>query len=330
MHTDLQQTQNYPTIDEIKFARKKIARFIVETPLLSFPSEFLPKELGDAEVFCKVELLQKTGSFKPRAALLSIMNIPDGAGEHGVVAASRGNHAIAVSYAANVLGVSAKVVMPRTASKFRQELCRFYGAEVLIAENINDVFSTVEKIQRQELRTVIHPYEGELVALGTSTIGLELHQQLNDMDAVVIPIGGGGLCGGIALALKQLQSPCKIYGVEPENANGMAQSFAARKPLRVDSTSSIADSLCIPHILPYSFDLCYRFVDEIVTVSDNDLRDAMRQYFYRCKLAVEPAGAASLAALYGPLKSHLRDKKIALIISGSNIDSSYYCDLLNR
>lgn len=321
--------QNYPKLNEIKHAMHQIESFIIKTPVCSYPNDFLPATLQSTKVFCKLELKQKTGSFKPRGALLSMLNIPKKLQKFGVVAASAGNHAIAVSYAAKMLGIAAKVVMPRSASEVKKNLCRHYGAELILEEHIVDVFKTVEKIHLDEARTIIHPFEGPLVALGTATLGVELHEQLGNMDAIIIPVGGGGLAAGIAAAIKQLQPDCQIYGVEPEGANGMQKSFLAGKPQSLEKIHTIADSLGVPTILPYSFSLCYRFVDEIVTVSDNAMCKAMNNYFYHLKLAVEPAGAASLAALLGPLSEKLQNKKIALIVSGSNIDATRYCNYIN-
>lgn len=317
------------TIEAIKAARERIDQFVCRTPVWRYPAERLPEELRNNEVFCKLELWQKTGSFKPRGALLSILNIPENLKHYGVVAASAGNHAIAVSYAAKVLGVKAKVVMLRSASTVRKELCNEYGAEVLLEDSLSAAFKTMQSIHESELKTIIHPFEGPLVALGTATVGLELCQQVENLDAVIIPVGGGGLCAGMSNAIKQLQPDCHIYGVEPLGANSMQQSFKASKPVAIEKVNTIADSLGAPYAMPYSFALCYRFVDEIVTVSDAELRKAMTQYFYHLKLAVEPAAAASLAALCGPLKRMLASKRVALVVSGTNIDTKKYCEYVN-
>ena len=167
----------------------------------------------------------------------------------------------------------------------------------------------------------ISPGNGSRTALGTATLGLELSRQVADLDAVSVPIGGGGLCAGVAAALKQAQPRCQVFGVEPEGANTMARSLAAGSPQAIDAVRTIADSLGAPHAAPYSFDLCRRFVDAVVLVDDDALRRAMLLLFRSAKLAVEPAGAAATAALCGPLLDRLRGRRVALIVCGSNIDA---------
>jgi threonine dehydratase len=211
-------------------------------------------------------------------------------------------------------------VMPKTASPVRIAACQAYGAEVVLVDNVTLAFERVHQIQAEENRTFVHPFEGPQTILGTATLGLELALQVPNLDAVIIPIGGGGLCAGMATALKQLQPHCQVFGVEPEGADTMHRSFAAGKPQSIDAPRTIADSLGAPHAAPYSFGLCYHFVDDLVLVSDNEMQRAMALLFRSMKLAVEPAGAAATAALCGPLRERLRGKRVAILVCGTNLD----------
>src|SRR4029450_10788922 len=209
---------------------------------------------ADTEVFLKLELLQYTGSFKPRGALTTMLNLAPDALARGVTAVSAGNHAIAVAYAAKTLGATARVVMIKTANPFRVERCRSYGAEVVLAEDVHSAFATVKEIEKSEGRSFVHPYEGELTVLGTATLGHDWCRQAPDLDAVIVPIGGGGLAAGVACAVKLLRPKCQVFGVEPEGADSMHRSFAAGEPRSIEKVGTIADSLGAPFALPYSSD----------------------------------------------------------------------------
>jgi threonine dehydratase len=237
-----------------------------------------------------------------------------------VTAVSAGNHAIATAFAARMCGASAKVVMMKGGNPFRVSQCRAYGGEIIFAENVHQAFEIVKQIEEEEGRTFVHPFEGELTALGTATLGLEFAHQAPGLDALIVPIGGGGLAAGVASAFKLVQPDCRIYGVEPEGADSMSRSFAAGTPQTIDKVRSIADSLGAPYALPYSFALCRENVDDIVLVEDDALRRAMGLLFAEMKLAVEPAGAAATAALLGPLRQRLQGKRVGVIVCGANID----------
>jgi threonine dehydratase len=310
-----------PTIPEIEAARARLGDLVIETPVHRWQGPEIAEAAGaDTEVFLKLELLQYTGSFKPRGALTTMLNLPPDALARGVTAVSAGNHAIAVAYAAKTLGTTAKVVMMKTANPFRVARCRSYGAEVVLAEDVHAAFDTVHRIEREEGRSFVHPFEGPPVALGTGTVGLEWCRQAPKLDAVIVPIGGGGLAAGIASAVKQLKPNCQVFGVEPEGADTMHRSFASGKPEAIDKVRTIADSLGAPHAAPYSLALCRRFIDELVKIDDDAMRRAMALLFREMKLAVEPAGAAATAALTGPLRARLAGKRVGVIVCGSNID----------
>jgi len=308
-----------PIIDSVRQLKADLGAHIVETPVVRAAA--IEERLGgNGSVWAKLEFLQQTGTFKARGALAVIRNLDDEQTRAGVTAVSAGNHAIATAYAARVAGTSAKVVMLASANAARVARCKSYGAEVVMAEDVHSAFEVAESIQQSEGRYFVHPYEGPQTFLGTATIGLELCEQLTEFEALIVPIGGGGLCAGIASAVKQIRPDCKIFGVEPTGADSMHRSFASGQPEKLQRIDTIADSLGAPFALPLSFGLCKQNVDELVMVNDNQLRSAMGFLFKTMKLAVEPACVASTAALLGPLAGELRGAKVALIMCGSNID----------
>lgn len=316
-----------PTVADIREARRRLGDRVRRTPVWRWRGREIEAAAGEGtEVFLKLELFQYSGTFKPRGALLNMLALSPGDLERGVTAVSAGNHAIAVGYAARVLGTSAKVVMLSTANPARVAACRAYGVEIVPVDDVHEAFDLVHRIERDEGRAFIHPFEGRLTTLGTAGVGLELAEEVADLDAVIVPIGGGGLCAGVAAAVKQLQPDCRVFGVEPEGADSMHKSFAAGEPQAIDKVRTIADSLGAPHAAPYSFALCRRFVDQLVMIDDDAMRRAMKLIFESMKLAVEPAGAAATAALCGPLRQRLAGKRVGLIVCGTNIDVGTFVD----
>ena len=310
-----------PSVEEIRTARERLGERVRETPVWHWRGDAIDYAAGvGTQVFLKLELFQYTGTFKARGALLNAMALSAGAKQRGVTAVSAGNHAIAVAFAARAVGTTAKVVMPKTANPARVALCRSYGAEVVLTDDVFAAFAEVKRIEADEGRTFIHPFEGELTVLGTATVGYELCNRIETLDAVIVPVGGGGLIAGVACAVKQMQPHCKVYGVEPEGADSMSRSFAAGTPQKLERVNTIADSLAAPYALPYSFGVARQFVDEIVTIPDAAMQRAMALLFADMKLAVEPAGAAATAALCGPLRERLDGQRIGLIVCGTNID----------
>ena len=317
------------TIDEISAAARQLAARIVLTPVHQLRGPQIDHALGaDAELWLKLELFQRTGTFKARGALLNALNLTEQQRQRGVIAVSAGNHAAAVAFAAATVGASAKVVMFGAPNPLRVELCRSFGADIVFADTGHAGFELATRLAEREGRALIHPFEGRTTALATATIGRELCEQIPGAQAVIVPIGGGGLCAGIASAVKLLAPGCEVFGVEPEGADSMHRSFAAGEPRAIERVATIADSLGAPYALPISFELCRRNVDGLVTVSDDEMRAAMRFLLRNAKLAVEPAGAAATAALLGPLKERLRGKRVALIVCGSNIDAASYARLI--
>lgn len=280
------------------------------------------------EVHLKLELFQKAGTFKPRGALLNMLALDETALAAGVTAVSAGNHALAVGYAARVLGTTAKVVMPQSANPARVQGCRDYGAEVVLVADVHQAFDEVHRIEREEGRSIVHPFEGKNTVLGTGTVAIELCRQVAKLDAVVVSIGGGGLCAGVATAVKLSHPGCLVFGVEPTGADTMHRSFAAGRAVAIDEIDTIADSLAAPHAAPYSFSLCREHVDELVLVTDDMMKTAMGLMFRDAKLAVEPAGAAATAAMVGPLRERLAGLRVGVIVCGANIDAETFARYL--
>lgn len=325
------KTIKIPTPREIEQARTTIGDRVRRTPVWQWKSDVKDQLLSeDTNLFMKLELFQYAGSFKPRGALMNMLNLSDEQLKNGVTAVSAGNHAIAVAYAAKSLGTTAKVVMPKTANKFRVEKCKSHGATVELVDDVHEAFHRVKEIEKEENRAFIHPFEGEKTALGTATVGLEFAQDVPELDAVIVPIGGGGLCAGIAAAIKQMVPECKVYGVEPVGADSMSKSLAAGEPVEIDEVDTIADSLGAPHAAAYSFGLCQRFVDEVVTVTDLKMAQTMRIMFEELKLAVEPAGASALAAATGPLADEVLGNNVGIIVCGTNIDTESFYRILEK
>ena len=308
-----------PDIEQIRALREALLEDVLETPVLR--AWALEKALGGGtRVTVKLEFLQRTGTFKARGALATLRALSQDQLARGVTAVSAGNHAIATAFAAQAMGTTAKVVMIRTASPVRVESCRHYGAEVVLADDVHQAFALARDIEEQEGRFFVHPFEGLSVALGTGTVGLEICEQVADFDALVVPVGGGGLIAGIANAVKQMRPDATIIGVEPEGADTMRRSFEAGEPRSIERVTSIADSLGAPFALPYSFALTRQNVDQLVLVDDTQLKRSMGFLFRAMKFAVEPACAASTAALLWPLRDQLRGQHVVLVMCGSNID----------
>lgn len=308
-----------PTIAAIRSLRDDLGEQILRTPVLRCAAiEGLVE--GETRVYGKLEFLQRTGTFKARGALASIAGIPADQRTAGVTAVSAGNHAIATAFAGREFGVSAKIVMISSASPVRVAACRDYGAEVVLVDDVHEAFAVAKRIQEEEGRFFVHPFEGPAVAAGTGMVGLEICEQLGAFDALIVPVGGGGLIAGVASAVKQLRPDVHIFGVEPDGADSMHRSFAAGSPQSIDKVLTIADSLGAPFALPYSFSLCKDNVDELVRVDDRQLKRAMAVLFESMHIAVEPACAASTAALLGPLRQSLAGQTVVLVFCGSNID----------
>ncbi len=318
-----------PTLDEISANRDRLGDFVVTTPVRLLDPDALNGAVGPAtQVWLKEELFQRTGSFKPRGALSVMLDLDAEALSRGVTGVSAGNHAISLAYSSRILGTTAKVVMPRNADQFRLRLCQQYGGIVELAGSVHEAFDRAEEIAASEGRTFVHPFEGPKTALGTASIGTEFVNQVaaagGALDAVIVAVGGGGLSAGVSCSVKQMSPGTQVFGVEPEGADSLSRSLTAKRPMSIDAVRTIADSLGAPRCEPYSFSLNERFLDEVVLVSDAELRAAMRVLFTAAKLGTEAAGAATLAALMFPLRERLAGASVGLVLCGANVDTETF------
>lgn len=289
-------------------------RYLPRAPIERSP--YLSQLLG-ADILLKIETFKPTRTFKVRGALNKIASLDDAARARGVVAASAGSHAQGVSYAAWRLGAPATVVMPNGVSATTVGVCRAYGAEVLLSgELYDDTLALAHQIEREQGKTFVHPYEDPLIIAGQGTIGLEILDDVPDVDTVIVGVGGGGLLAGVALALKEQRPSVRIVGVEPEGADAVRRSREAGHPVVLAHPHSIADKLVAKSTSQLNVDLIRRYVDDIVTVSDGAIGSATYDYLERSSLLVEPSGAATLAAVRsGAVRARGRT---VLIVSGGN------------
>jgi threonine dehydratase len=322
---------SWPELSDIRVTQALLAPHLVRTPMVPWASPTLGRMLGDAaKLFLKLELFQATGTFKARGALTWALSLTPEQRARGVTAVSAGNHAIAAAFAAKAVGAPAKIVVLKSANPLRLAMARDLGAEIRIAENGPEGFAIADRLVKEEGLTFIHPFDGVNVARGTGTLGAEIADDVPDLDAVVVAVGGGGLASGMARAVKLLQPNCKVYGVEPVGAPSMRRSFDEGAPVKLERIETIADSLAPPMSLPYSFGLARAHMDDIVLVDDESMCAAMALLQAEAKLAVEPAAAAATAAAMGPLRERLAGKRVCLVICGANIDAEAYGRLLER
>jgi threonine dehydratase len=306
--------QAEPTVADVVAARRVVDQYLPRAPLERSP--LLSAELG-ADVYLKIETFKPTRTFKVRGALNKIASLDEAARRHGVVAASAGSHAQGVAYAAAALGAPATVVMPRGVSETIVRVCRAYGAEVRLEGDVyDDTLTLAHRIEREEQKTFIHPYADPLIVAGQGTIGLEILEDLPDIELVVVAVGGGGLISGIALAIKA-ERAAEVIGVEPQGADAVARSVRAGHPVTLERPHSVADKLVAKSTHELNVRLATRYVDKFVTVSDDDLERATYEYLERLSLLVEPSGAAPLAAVRAGAVDP-RGKKTVLLVSGGN------------
>ncbi len=317
-----------PTLETIRQRHTELSSQVVRTPTILSASDRLAAALDNAELYLKLELFQKTGTFKARGALSVIASLSKKEKQNGITAVSAGNHAIAAAWAARKAGISAKVVMIGSANPLRLARAQAEGAEIIVKASPTDAFAEVDRLVAEEGRTFVHPFEGPHTTLGAAGVGYELAQDVPDLDAVIVSIGGGGLISGVASAIKLMMPHCKVYGVEPIGAANTMTSLNSGKASVIENVNTIADSLAPPYSLPYSFGLCQKYVDEVITVSDEDICAGVAIYQEELKLAVEPAAGATLAAALGPLREKIAGEKVALVVCGANINAENYATAL--
>ena len=304
------------SLDDVLQAREAIAGRLHRTP--TFTSASLSR-LTRTQVHLKAELFQRTGSFKPRGVLTKLASLTAEEKSRGVIGISAGNHAQALAYCAALEGIDALVVMWRGASEQKIAGTLGYGAQVdLEAGDASEAFERLELLLEETGRTLVHPFDDPLVQAGQGTVGLELLEDVPDADVVVVPVGGGGLISGVATAVKGRRPEARVIGVEPETSNALQAALEAGERVELRPVS-IADGLNAPHAGRNALAVARERVDDVVLVSEADIEDAFRFVYARAKLACEPAGAASTAALLAGKVPHEPGETVVLVVSGGNV-----------
>lgn len=288
-------------------------------------------QMADAEIWLKCENQQKTGSFKVRGAYNTIKKLSERGNAACVVASSAGNHAQGVAYAARENGMEAYIVMPLATPIAKISATENYGAHVVLSgECYDDAYAAAQRIAEEKHATFIHPFDNEDVIAGQGTVALELHEQMPDLDAVLVPAGGGGLLAGIAYTYKQLDPRVKIIGVQGEHADAIRQSYLTKSHKCTDSVYTIADGIAVKNPGTTTVELINRYADDVCTVSDDEIASTIIQLLERAKQVVEPAGATPLALALAQKVPALRGKKIACVLSGGNIDVGFIHKIIEK
>ena len=301
--------------DRMVAAREVIRGRLHYTPVMS--SAYLSDRVG-ATVHLKLELFQKTGSFKPRGVLNRLANMSDEERRRGLITLSAGNHAQAVAWAAREYGVPATVVMPSRATQAKVDATRGYGGAVLQTDG--DLLATALELQRERDLTLVHPFDCPFVIAGQGTLGLEVVEQVPDVETVVVGVGGGGLIAGVAAAVKATRPNARVIGVEPVGAAGMTESLRRGEPVRLDRLDTIADGLAAPFAGRLNYLHVRELVDDMVLVTDDEIIAAIPVLMERCKVMPEPAGAAAVAALLAGKVTLASGSTTVAVVSGGNID----------
>ena len=305
-------------IDKIFKAKERLEGISVNTPFSYAP--FL-SEIHEADVYLKKENLQVTGAFKIRGAYNKIATLSEEQRESGVIAASAGNHAQGVALSASKFGIRAVIVMPESTPLTKVNGVKGYGAEVILAGiNYDEAYAYAKEYAQKHSLTFVHPFEDEEVIAGQGTIGLEILDNCEDLDVVIIPAGGGGLISGVSLAIKSLSPKTKIIGVSASGAPALKESFDKKEPIDSLSVRTIADGIAVRDTSPVTLEYMLQYVDEMVSVDDEEIANAILFLLEKQKLVVEGAGAVGVAAIMHNKIPELQGKKIAIILSGGNMD----------
>lgn len=303
------------TLAEMRDAQRAIRDHVHRTP--QFVSTYLASRTN-ARVSLKAELFQKTGSFKARGVINTLRQLTADERARGVISLSAGNHAQALAWGAAHLGISATIVMPATAVASKIAATRGYGGNVVLTSG--DLLATTLELQKERGLTLVHPFDDRRVIAGSSTVGLEIIEDVPDVDVVIVACGGGGLLSGVASAIKALKPAVRVVGVEPAGANGMHLSLAAGSAQRVPKLDTIADGLAAPFAGVINLAHVAQHVDEMLIVSDSEIFDGMRVLMERCKLFAEPSAGAAIAPLVSGALQLVPGTCVVPIVCGGNID----------
>lgn len=315
------------SIEEFEKARKRLSPILHHTEL--DPSSTFSALTG-GDIYLKCENRQKTGSFKIRGATNKIAALVEAGGVKSVVASSAGNHAQGVAYAAHNFGIPATIVMPAAAPIVKVQATQGYGARVVLAGDCyDDAYAEACRICKDEGATFLHPYNDLDVMAGQGTLGLEILGDLPNADVIITPVGGGGLLGGVATAVKQINPRVKVIGVQAEGADAMVRSFETGKLTTTDSAVTIADGIAVKGPGDISFELIKHYADDLVRVSDSEIAEAILLLIERCKQIVEPAGASPLAAVLNG-RVDVKGKRVVCLMSGGNIDVSFIQSIIEQ
>ncbi|HZT40823.1 MAG TPA: threonine/serine dehydratase [Chthonomonadaceae bacterium] len=311
------------TLDDVKAAREVIAGRLHRTPVMR--STYIGERAG-VRLWLKMELFQKTGSFKPRGVLNRLGHLTAKEKARGVITLSAGNHAQALAWAARQAGIQATVVMPAGAVRSKVEATRGYGAEVVQVDG--DLMAACLALKEERNLTLIHPFDDLHVIAGQGTVGLEIVEDVPDIDCVFVGVGGGGLISGVSAVVKAHRPAAHVVGVEPQISDVMIRSLEAGTPAHLQGAQTIADGLNAPFVGRHNLAHAQAFVDEMITVSDDEIVQAMRLLMERCKVVAEPAGAASVAGLLSGRASVPSGATVVCVVSGGNVDRDRLKQLL--
>jgi threo-3-hydroxy-L-aspartate ammonia-lyase len=312
------------SFSDIEQAYECLRPVVHKTPLLS--SQTFNQNTGNL-VYFKAENFQRIGAFKFRGAYNKIASLTDNERRSGVIAHSSGNHAQGVALASKIFGIKSVIVMPHNSVKSKVEATKGYGAEVIYCgTSTDDRENTTQALIDKHGYTLIHPYNDEKLIAGQGTVGLEIFQELGEPDYLFVPIGGGGLISGCAIAAKHFCSRVKVIGVETIGSNDCYQSFRAKQIVKLQSADTIADGMRTLSVGTLNFEIIMKYVDDVITIEDNDIYPMVKFFLERMKILVEPTGAVAPAAV---MKNVLRlqGKKIAAVISGGNVDPGFLTQL---
>ena len=316
------------SINSVEQVYKNIKHFINVTSLIK--ANKIIDETFKTNILLKFECFQKSGSFKARGATNNMLSSDKKDLQNGITAVSAGNHAIAASYVSNIFKLKNKIFLYESANSYRVNICKNYGANILFT-NANNAFDEVRNAEKEGYK-FIHPFDGTYTLQGSATLGLEIANQIKNLnttiDNILISVGGGGLVSGIGSTLKQIFPHINIIGVEPIGAKGMTDSLKKNVPLDKVQIDSIADSLCAPLHMPYSFDVASKVIDQMINISDTDMIESMKFAFKNLKLFLEPACVAGFAALKKINSSKLINQNTLILLCGSNIDTQSWKQII--